>query len=180
MFGVGMLGHDDRYAYGEEWMTVFTRLMTEQDEFDFRGKYLTVEGAAHAPKALQKPRPPIMNAAFSPVGHAFAARWADIAFVSPDARKPGSVSEQVANLKRLAGEAGRSVQVWVAASIAAAETDEAAQLYVSRYAEDYVDAPAVDNLVNALMGGSGMSPEQRQNVGRAAAAHAGGYPLVGS
>ena len=180
MFGVGKLGHDERYAYGDEWMTALGRLLTEDAEFDLKGEFLTIEGASMKPKTIQRAHPPIMNAAFSPVGHAFAARWGNIAFVSPDARKPGSAAEQVANLRRLAAERGRSVQVWVATSVAAAESDQAARAYVARYSEELVDAPAVENMVNAMMGGTGMSPEQKANMSRQAAAHIGGYPLVGS
>ncbi|WP_223262584.1 LLM class flavin-dependent oxidoreductase [Sphingobium sp. SCG-1] len=180
MFGVGKLGHDERYSYGAEWMEVLHKLLVEDDEFDFHGSYLNVEGGYQQPKALQSPRPPIMNAAFSPAGHEFAAQWADVAFVSPDARRPGSAAEQVTNLRRLAAERGRSIQVWVATSIAAAETESAARAYVERYSEDQVDGPAVENMVNAMMGGTGMSPEQKANMTRQAAAHVGGFPLVGS
>ena len=180
MFGVGKLGHDERYAYGDEWMTAFTKLMIEQEEFDLHGKYISLEGAYQRPKGLQLPRPPIMNAAFSPVGHSFAARHADIAFVSPDARKPGGAAAQVESLRPLAVETGRPVQVWVAASVVAAPTEQAAHAYVSRYAEDYIDVAAVDNMMSALMGGAQMPYEQRQGMRRDAAAHAGGYPLVGS
>ncbi|MBP7337926.1 LLM class flavin-dependent oxidoreductase [Niveispirillum sp.] len=180
MFGVGALGHAERYAQGAEWMEALTKLWTLDEPFDLHGKYMTVEGGFQLPKSVQTPRPPLMNAAFSATGHAFAARWADIAFISPNPDKPQSAVEQVTALKAKAAEQGRDMQVWVATSIAGAPTSEAARAYVQHYSGDLIDKEAVENFTKLMMGGTNMPDEQKAVMLRHVAAHIGGYPLVGS
>ncbi|MHA3791708.1 LLM class flavin-dependent oxidoreductase [Sphingomonas sp. YL-JM2C] len=180
MFGVGALGHDDRYAHGAEWMEALYRLWTAEEPFDLRGRYITVEGGLQQPGNVQLPRPPVMNAAFSPTGHAFAARWADIAFISPNPDRPESAVEQVRALRAMADERGRDMQIWVATSVAGAPTAEAARAYVAQYSGPEMDVGAVENFTRLMMGGTAMPDDQRAAMLRHVAAHIGGFPLVGS
>ncbi len=178
MFGVGELDHDERYAYAEEWLEVLLRLWTQQETFDFEGRYIKVKDGYQQPKSIQSPRPPIMNAAFSPVGHQFAARWADIAFVSPDANNASSAKDKVSSLRSLASEHGRELQVWTAASVVCARTEAEALAEVERYTVSEADAAARSNQNEWVRGGSKM-PEARQKM-RAAGHGLAGYPLIGA
>jgi len=180
MFGVGALGHDDRYAQGGEWMDALYRLWNTGEPFDLHGKYVTIEGGLQQPGNVQQPRPPVMNAAFSPTGHAFATRVADIAFISPNPDKPESAAEQVRALRAMAAERGRDMQIWMATSIAGASTAEAARAYVADYSGPQMDVGAVENFTKLMMGGTAMSDDQKDAMLRHVAAHIGGYPLVGS
>lgn len=180
MFGVGALGHDERYAHGAEWMEALYGLWSAEEPFDLRGKFITVEGGLQQPKNIQYPRPPVMNAAFSPKGHAFAAGSADIAFISPNPDKPESAAEQVRALRAMADERGRDMQIWVATSVAGAPTAQAARAYVAQYSGPEMDAGAVENFTRLMMGGTAMSDDQRATMLQHVAAHIGGFPLVGS
>lgn len=180
MFGVATLSHEDRYAQGAEWMNAASRLLTEDETFELKGKYIQLEGAYQQPKAIQSPRPVIMNAAFSTTGHGFASQWADVAFISPNASDPGNASEQVQGLQSMAEKHGRKIQVWVATSIAAAETEEEARAYVDKYSGEQIDAEAAENCVAAITGGTEMPKEQLEVMKKNIAAHIGGFPLVGS
>jgi FMNH2-dependent dimethyl sulfone monooxygenase len=180
MFGVGALGHDERYAQGAEWMEALYSLWSAEEPFDLDGQYIKVEGGLQQPKNIQHPRPPVMNAAFSPTGHAFAARSADIAFISPNPNKPESAAEQVRALRAMADERGRDMQIWVATSVAGAPTAEAARAYVAQYSGPEMDVGAVENFARLMMGGTAMSDDQKATMLRHVAAHIGGFPLVGS
>src|SRR5262245_30853008 len=80
MFGVEMLGHDERYQVAEEWLQIVKRLWTEDDEFDFSGKYYQIKKGYLQPKPLQGPYPAIMNAGGSERGRQFAAKNCDVIY----------------------------------------------------------------------------------------------------
>jgi FMNH2-dependent dimethyl sulfone monooxygenase len=176
MFGVEELEHDQRYEYLEEWMDVVYQLWREEDDIDYVGNYLRVDNGYQQPKPVQFPRPPVMNAAFSPRGHEFAAKYADIAFVS--ARDVDAAREKAAEVRALAESFGRELNVWMSASVVLADTDREANALVERYVEE-ADGPAVQNCINWTMSGAQMPPEVRQPLVRSVAATPG-LPLVGS
>jgi len=77
LVGAPELGHDEWYAYADEWVEILDRLWSEPDIFDYSGRYFDLKGAGSYPKPLQQPRPPIMNAGIgrgpalgsAPLGH---------------------------------------------------------------------------------------------------------------
>ena len=179
MFGVGMLDSAARYAYMAEWMEVLLRLWTQDEPFDFEGKYLTVKGGYQQPKSIQSPRPPVMNAAMSPVGHAFAARWADVAFVSVEAGRIAEATAKANQLQQLAAEHDRTVQVWTPALVLCAETEAAAQDEVARYIEREGDPQASAN--RTAWGLAGERPTQsQQDTMKKKGTVEGGLSLVGT
>ncbi len=179
MFGVGMLDSAARYAYMAEWMEVLLRLWTQDEPFDFEGKYLTVKGGYQQPKSIQGPRPPVMNAAMSPVGHAFAARWADVAFVSVEAGRIAEATAKANQLQKLAGEHDRAVQVWTPALVLCAATEAAAKDEVARYIEREGDPEASAN--RTAWGLAGERPTQgQQETMKKKGTVEGGLSLVGT
>ena len=179
MFGVGELDHDERYRYAEEWMEVVMRLWTKADTFDFDGKHIHVKDGYQKPKSVQYPRPPVMNAALSPVGHDFAARWSDIAFISPGTEDLAGVKAKVDQLREKAAGYGRTLQIWAASSVMCADTQAAAQDEVERYLLREGDPVASANRSAWGLAGAKIAPEREKmmaknlNVG-------GGFPLVGT
>lgn len=178
MFGVDTLDHDARYGYSEEWLDIVLRLWADTDDFDYRGQWLTVENGYSRPKPVQRPHPPLMNAAFSPRGHQLAARYADVAFVS--ALDPVAAARKVREIRELAEGYGRDLSVWVAASVVCADTDREAAQLVERYSDSDIDEVAVRNAIDWTMGGTHMPPEQHSQLARAVASTMAGYPLIGS
>lgn len=177
MFDAQALDHDERYEYAEEWLDVVLRLWTREEEIDHHGRWLTVENGYLQPKPCQDPRPPVMNAAFSPRGHRFAAQYADIAFVS--AFDPQSAGRQAAEIRRMASEFGRDLQVWMAAAVICAESERAVVSLVDEYQEQ-ADDDAIRNCLDWTMGGTRMPDEQRRQLAQSMATTFGSYPLVGS
>ena len=84
MFGVDLLDHETRYERAAEWLTIIRRLWTEDEEFDFEGRFYNIKKGYLAPKPIQRPHPVIMNAGGSDTGRAFAARHAE----SPSSTSP--------------------------------------------------------------------------------------------
>ncbi len=179
MFGVGDLDHDARYAYAEEWMEILIRLWTQSETFDYAGRFFNIRDAYQQPKSIQTPRPPVMNAGYSPVGNDFAARWADIAFIAPDTGNIANAKAKVGAMRQLAAGYGRTIQVWMTASVLCAETEAAAQAEVSRYTDEQGDPVARANAVLWTMSGAQMPAERREAQARKTAVGLG-YPLVGT
>jgi alkanesulfonate monooxygenase SsuD/methylene tetrahydromethanopterin reductase-like flavin-dependent oxidoreductase (luciferase family) len=80
MFGSPMLGHEDRYACAEEWLTIVKRLWTEDDAFDHDGRFYQIKKGYLQPKPIQSPYPAVMNAGASERGRHFAAKYADMVY----------------------------------------------------------------------------------------------------
>ena len=179
MFGVGGLDSAARYAYTAEWMEVVMRLWTQDETFDFEGKHLKVKDGYQQPKSIQRPRLPVMNAAMSPVGHAFAAKWADITFVSIDASNQADIKSNVDGLRQLAAENGRTVQIWAAALVICAETETQAKDELVRYIEREGDPEAAAN--RTAWGLAGERPTESRKAGmKAKGTVDGGLSLIGT
>jgi alkanesulfonate monooxygenase SsuD/methylene tetrahydromethanopterin reductase-like flavin-dependent oxidoreductase (luciferase family) len=178
MFGVEELDHDSRYGYSEEWLQVILRLWEGGEDFDFHGRWLTVENGTSRPGPVQRPHPPIMNAAFSARGHQLAARYADLSFVS--ALDATAARAKVQEIRDVAAGYGREQSVWIAASVVCAETDCEARALVERWSEIDADEVAVRNAIEWTMGGARMPEEQHRQLAKAVASTMAGYPLVGT
>ena len=82
MFGVDLRPQEERYDFTEEWVTILKRVWSEDEPFDFKGKYFDLEGVLLKPKPWGDDRPMLVSAGNSPAGKAFAARHADCLFTS--------------------------------------------------------------------------------------------------
>lgn len=82
MFGGKQRPHDERYAYGKEYMEVLKKLWTEKGEFSYKGKYFDLDHLEAEPKPIQDPYPVLVNAGNSPAGLDFCARECDYNFIA--------------------------------------------------------------------------------------------------
>src|SRR5581483_4318004 len=127
MFGAPIMEHDTRYEYAEEWLEVIRRLWTEEEEFEYEGRFFRIQKGFHQPKPIQRPFPPIMNAGGSPTGQRFAAKHADMAFILVREHDYDGARAQVQHLRRLAREEfGRALQVWCSAYVVCRPTEREA------------------------------------------------------
>jgi dimethylsulfone monooxygenase len=140
MFNIQLLEHDARYDYLEEWLTVVEKLWSSQEAFDFEGKFLKLQGALSMPQPVQKPHPPIMNAAMSGRGQRFACQYADFCFVAPGISKDAITSYK--NLAR--NEFGREVGVWMQIPIVQRATRTEAEEFLDYFAVKNEDRLSVD------------------------------------
>jgi alkanesulfonate monooxygenase SsuD/methylene tetrahydromethanopterin reductase-like flavin-dependent oxidoreductase (luciferase family) len=152
MFGASMREHDERYAQASEWLEILRRLWTEDDAFDFEGKFYNIKKGISLPKPLQRPIPPIMNAGGSERGRLFAAKNADMAFIIVKSDDPAEIKAEVDLYRRTAREEfGRDLQVWTFAYAVHRDTEAEARDFLRYYAEEHGDDRALDGWM-ALQG----------------------------
>lgn len=182
MFGAPLKEHDLRYDHLSEWTEVVEKLWTSDREFDFAGQFFNVQRGASAPKPLQQPRPPIMNAGGSARGQRFACQYADMCFVIIKSENPDNIREQVDAYKIMAREEyGRDVQVWTNAFVVQRDSQEEAERYLHSYTVEHEDKAAADAWMLAQTEQTQVMPKEvlaafRQRF----VAGAGGFPLVGT
>src|SRR5205814_5198385 len=50
MFGVEQRAHDDRYEFAQEWIDVVNRAWSDEEDFDYDGKFFKLAGVRAKPK----------------------------------------------------------------------------------------------------------------------------------
>ena len=180
MFGAAQMGHDERYDYADEWVSVLKRLWTEH-EFDYAGRFLQLKGLMSDPKPLQQPHPALMNAGGSERGKQFVTRNCDIAFIQPRGHSDEALREQVDAYRRYAFEEhGREVQIWTTAYVAQADSIAEAERFVDYYAVERGDDVHADAFINEnLAHAKTLPPDVLRSMRRAMKAGKGGVPLLG-
>ena len=130
---------EHRYDRGLEWAQIFAKLLAGGPKFDWRGKYFDLEGLATDPLPLRPP--PIMSAAQSGDGQAFAARVADIVFTTM--HDVDTTRRTVAHLQDLAAAHGRRPEVYVQTQFVCKPTRREAEEYAHYYAVEMADPDAI-------------------------------------
>jgi alkanesulfonate monooxygenase SsuD/methylene tetrahydromethanopterin reductase-like flavin-dependent oxidoreductase (luciferase family) len=134
MFWLQTMDHDTRYAYAGEWVEIVRKLWTDEEEFDYRGKFFTIEKGFHQPKPLQRPHPPIMNAGSSGIGARFAAKNADMAFIGFYEDGAGQREGRSDGNGRIAREDySRQLQIWTSCRVVCRPTEKEAREYAHYY-----------------------------------------------
>jgi alkanesulfonate monooxygenase SsuD/methylene tetrahydromethanopterin reductase-like flavin-dependent oxidoreductase (luciferase family) len=179
MFGHRQSEHDDRYRRGLEWFSVLLRIFASEAPFDHEGEFYTLRQVIGAPAPVQRPRPVILSAAFSPAGRRFAAATSDFLFTS--LRTFDSAKPHLAEIHRLAAGAGREVGVLTTTHVVCRETDAEARQYYDYYAGEMADTEAVDfhqRKKDAHYGA--VEPDAVKLERQRYAGGTGSYPLIGS
>lgn len=169
--------HESRYAYAQEWFDVVERLWRDEGPFDFAGRFFRMSGVHSDPKPVRG-RVPILNAAGSGEGRAFAVRNADFLFTP--AIDLGRSAGEIAALKAQGREVGRDVDVLTFAHVVCRPTEAEARAYYD-HTLAHADWEATDNLVRLQFAHAQSFPHDLLALirERMAAGH-GGYPLIGT
>ncbi|MBO0689477.1 MAG: LLM class flavin-dependent oxidoreductase, partial [Candidatus Dormibacteraeota bacterium] len=181
MFGAPQMDHAVRYDCAEEWLEIIKRLWTEDEEFDYEGRFYKVTGARLAPRPVQRPYPVVMNAGGSERGRHYAAKHCDVAFIVLDTHEPDEIRAKIDGYRRLAREEyGRELLVWTNAYVVQGDTDREAQAYWDYYVNQKGDWEAATTLITMLGINAQTIPEDRlQGMKQHFIAGWGGYPLIG-
>jgi FMNH2-dependent dimethyl sulfone monooxygenase len=181
MFGLEIASHDRRYDYAAEWLGLVKRLWTEEETFDHHGDFFQGKALWSQPKPVQRPRPPIMNAGSSEAGHAFSARHADMNFAMLRQKDEDSDRAQIAHLKKMALDLGRTSQCWIHVYVVCRDTEQEARDYLNHYVVEKGDDVAVGNMLDIFGVQSGtLTREVLETFKFHFKAGHGGYPLVGT
>ncbi len=177
LFGLPMI--DDRYAQGLEWVEILNRIYTETEPFDYHGKFYQLQGVSGLPRPVQRPRPVTLNAAFSPVGRAFAAKAADFLFTTFVDIEDGR--PHIADMKARAAEVGREMGVFTTTHVVCRPTQAQAEDDYDRYAVRMADDVALDFYMGQKeKHSSSHDPAAYRLHRKRFAGGAGTYPLVGT
>ena len=79
--GIGFAEHDERYAYGREWISVVSRLM-DGERLTYKGKYFDVRDYVLRPTSFYRPRPTIYVGGESEPARALVADHGDVWFIN--------------------------------------------------------------------------------------------------
>ena len=132
------IGHAERYALAEEWITVAKRLWSE-DRVDHSGTHFTLEDCVSRPKPSAMPT--IISAGTSDTGLEFAIRNCDVCFVSgSDEQTLRQMGERV---RRISAEVGKEAKIYALFMVIPGATDEEARERVMRY-DAGVDVEAIE------------------------------------
>ena len=169
--------HADRYAYAQEWFDVVRRLWSADAAFDWDGRFFKLKGAIGQPHPVAGDVP-VINAAGSGEGRAFATRNADFLFTPAIdlSRSAGEIGE----LKAQAERAGRAVEVLTFAHVVCRPSAAEASAYYDHYVGQ-TDWQATDSLVSLQFAHAQSFPHDLLALirERMAAGH-GGFPLTGT
>ena len=117
------LEHDERYAYADEFLTIWRRLLSGET-VDLEGKYFKVRQGHNFFAPVQKPHPPLYFGGSSDAAHDLAARQVDAYLTWGE--PPAAVGEKFADIRRRAARHGRQVKLGVRLHVIVRETNEEA------------------------------------------------------
>ncbi|HEX3398931.1 MAG TPA: LLM class flavin-dependent oxidoreductase [Acetobacteraceae bacterium] len=147
MFGVTMREHAARYEYAQEWLDAIRLAWSDAEDFDFAGTFIQLQRARAKPKPFGGGRPIVMNAGASPTGQAFAIRNCDALFSMTPKGKLAEFAAHVRNVKALAKQGGREIDVYTVAVVTCRATRREAQEYYRHAVIDNADWAAVDRIM---------------------------------
>jgi dimethylsulfone monooxygenase len=178
MFHGAQREHDQRYAFGQQWLDLVQKLWSEPDSFDFEGDFFSGENLEAYPKPHQAPRPVLINAGNSPSGVEFSARNVDINFASLDTLE--NMAQYTKNIRHKAREEyGRDISTMTYGLVVARDTEtEAKQAFQSVI--DNGDWEAAGNVMKVAGMESQSFNEQIKAFQERFIAGWAGYPVVGS
>jgi dimethylsulfone monooxygenase len=181
MFGATLRDHDERYAYAQEWLDIVKLAWLRREDFDFAGRYFRLRGVRAKPKPHRGARPLIMNAGASPTGQAFAIRNCDALFSTiSHGISFQQTAQHVENVKTLAGQSGRNIDVYTVGVVTCRPTAREAADYYRHCVVDHADWEAVDNiLAMKSITPQTHAPDEFQRIREHQANGMGGLPIVG-
>lgn len=179
MFGGEQRQHDERYAFGQEWIDYVMRLWTEPGSFDVKGEYFEGRDVEAYPKPHQGPHPVLMNAGNSPAGIEFSARNVDINFASLDTLE--NIKSYTAKVRaRALDEYQRKIDVMTYGLVVCRDTEEEAKAAFQQVVDEG-DWGAAGNVIKIASSGASQSFDHAvKAMQERFIAGWGGYPLVGT
>jgi alkanesulfonate monooxygenase len=121
--GIGFAEHDDRYAYGREWISVVSRLF-DGERLTYKGKHFDVRDYVLRPKSLYRARPTIYVGGESEPARALVADQGDVWFIN--GQPLADVEALMANVAARPRSGTPPLRFGLSAFVVARETSEQA------------------------------------------------------
>ncbi|PIE48257.1 MAG: LLM class flavin-dependent oxidoreductase [Gammaproteobacteria bacterium] len=168
--------HETRYEYAQEWFNFVKKLWTSKEPFNFDGKYWKTKRSYGNP--LVEQMPPIINAAGSPQGRAFAID--NVNFLFTPAIDLERSKEEIAALKQQANEKNKKLDVLTFSHVICRPTEKEALAEKQRIL-DNADWAATDNLVKLQFAHAHSFPHDLlAQIREGMALGHGGFQLIGT
>ncbi|MEU6696958.1 LLM class flavin-dependent oxidoreductase [Pseudonocardia sp. NPDC046786] len=179
MFGHEQREHDQRYAFGQDWIDFATRLWTEEGSFSLESEFFRGDLLEAYPKPHQAPRPALLNAGNSPAGIEFSARNVDINFASLDTLENiAAYTDKVRSKAR--DDYHRDIQVMTYGLVVCRDTEEEARRAFQQVIDEG-DWGAAGNVIKIAGSGESKSFDHAvKAMQERFIAGWGGYPIVGT
>lgn len=131
------IDQDTRYEHGLEWWKIWARLLEGGPEFDWDGKFFKLKRLQTDPVSVQRPRPMVMSAGFSPKGRDFAAQASDALFTNMTDldQAPG----MLAHVAQYTAPYGRTLPVYAMGHVVCRSTQREAEDFFHYFAEEMAD-----------------------------------------
>jgi alkanesulfonate monooxygenase len=133
------LGHDERYAQADEFLTIWRRLFSGKT-VDFVGRHLSAKGARLNFDSVQRPYPPLWFGGSSDAGIGVAAEHADVYLTW--AEPPAAIAEKLAAARAAATARGRRLRFRLRVHLIVRETEveawNAAERLISKLSDDTI------------------------------------------
>lgn len=117
------LDHDARYKETDEFLTIWKSLL-QQQEVDFQGEHLRVEGGSVLYPTIQKPYPPLYFGGSSPAALDVAVDHVDVYLTWGE--PPAQVEKKINHLRKLAEAKGRTLKFGIRMHVIVRKTEEEA------------------------------------------------------
>ncbi len=179
MFGASQRAHDERYAYGKEWLDAVKRMWGPDDDFDLDGNYFQLRKVRAKPKPYGGTRPIIMNAGASPTGRAFALQNCDAFFTAVRLFTLATVTREIAEARAAARAMGREIGVYTTGQVVCRPTAKEAQDYYRYWTEDMADWDAIDLIMGMRGERRGETPDY-ERLRRELVNGMSGFTMVGT
>ena len=134
------LDHDERYKLTDEFLTIWRELFTEE-QVDFDGKYLKIEGGQLPYETVQKPYPPLYFGGSSNIAMEVAAKHIDAYLTWGE--PPAQVAQKIAKMRALAEEQGRTIKFGIRLHVIVRRTEEEAWQAANELIQ-YVDDETIE------------------------------------
>ncbi|MFT4035779.1 MAG: LLM class flavin-dependent oxidoreductase [Patulibacter sp.] len=140
--GIGFPEHDERYAYGEEWLTIVRRLISGE-EVTFHGKWFNIDGYRLRPASKFRERPTIYVGGESDPAKELVARQADVWFIN--GQPPHEIDRLIGDVQARPRPTGEPpVRFGLSAYVIARETEAEAKAVEQEF-WGYAELDAADN-----------------------------------
>lgn len=177
LFGAEQREHDERYAFGDEWLRFAEELWTSDEDFDHMGRFFQAKGAHSFPHPVQAPRPALLNAGASPAGQDFSARNVDVNLIALPLEEMPAYVESIKGKAR--NDYDRNIDVWTYCLVVCRETEAEARA-AQRQIIEMGDWPGANNIMEALGVQSQSFSTQIESMKERFIAGWGGPNLVGT
>jgi dimethylsulfone monooxygenase len=179
MFGAQQREHDQRYAYGQEWLDAIKAMWAREEDFDFDGAHIKLRKVRAKPKPYGGTRPIIMNAGASPAGRAFALENCDAYFTAIRLFTIDKVARENAEARAFASARGRELGIYTTGQVVCRPSAAEARDYYRYWTEEMADWDAIDTIMG-MRGETRESAPDYERLRRELVNGMSGFTMVGS